>query len=171
MLNVPILIILKSFAVGFIYFGLFVPETLSASHTVVSKAVTISMVVILPAILYPLMITMLLRLSFLDPGYLKRKFDDERFAGQRICLECESYQPPGFSHCSDCRRCVIGRERHCVILGCCVTRRNFQVFMAWLTFSGLSMAVFLACTFSALVHWIFAGNLEKVTFWQFFFSY
>ena len=45
------------------------------------------------------------------------------------------FRPLRTSHCHDCNNCVMGFDHHCVWLGTCIGKRNYQVFFHFVMFT------------------------------------
>ena len=110
-------------------------------------------------IIYLLQISMLIRLALLNPGY-QQIIERSKFPGQRECLVCGGFQWRGCTHCTKCARCVAWREWHCSLLGICIARRNFQVYLAWLFLACGTAAFFLLLTAPFIADWVLSGRLE-----------
>ena len=60
----------------------------------------------------------------------------------KTCQICHSRKPPRVHHCSQCNRCVLCMDHHCVWIGNCVGLRNMKPFLLFLGYT------FLACAYS-----------------------
>jgi hypothetical protein len=76
------------------------------------------------------------------------------------CYSCSSLKPSiSTAHCSECGRCVVGKDHHCVFLGTCIGLRNRSQFVAFLVSTLVTCAVSFSIMVSALVaelrssHW------------------
>jgi hypothetical protein len=59
------------------------------------------------------------------------------------CYSCQSLKPSmSTGHCSDCDRCIVGKDHHCIFLGTCVGVRNRGHFVAFL------LSCLIACILS-----------------------
>lgn len=59
------------------------------------------------------------------------------------CHTCQIYRPPRASHCGDCGCCVEILDHHCIFVGNCVGRRNYQWFIMYLIFVTMSLMLFM----------------------------
>ncbi|KAM0679689.1 hypothetical protein GINT2_002097 [Glugoides intestinalis] len=51
---------------------------------------------------------------------------------QKYCMCCNSFRPIRTSHCSDCGRCIIDKDHHCIWLNTCIGRNNYKFFLYFL---------------------------------------
>ena len=51
-----------------------------------------------------------------------------------FCEKCDVWRPPRGHHCSQCQRCVLQMDHHCVWLNNCIGYYNIRSFVLFLTF-------------------------------------
>lgn len=63
----------------------------------------------------------------------------------RWCEACQALQPPRSKHCysKECGRCVERMDHHCAMLGCCIGRKNYALFLGFLLAAAGSAVVWL----------------------------
>ena len=57
------------------------------------------------------------------------------------CDFCATVKPPRTHHCSQCNRCVVRMDHHCVWIGNCVGLHNMKPFLLFLLYAILATAV------------------------------
>lgn len=70
------------------------------------------------------------------------------------CYQCQSQVPPRSGHCSACRVCILRRDHHCRLLGCCVGFHNYRPFLCLLLHAAgvlLHVSVLLSPALAALL--------------------
>lgn len=60
------------------------------------------------------------------------------------CDVCRSYVQLSSRHCRACSRCVENFDHHCMWINNCIGSKNYKIFMAMITVTFISMAVFIA---------------------------
>ena len=53
----------------------------------------------------------------------------------KMCDTCNTVKPPRTHHCSQCKRCVIRMDHHCVWIANCVGLHNMKPFLLFLIYS------------------------------------
>ncbi|KAL4491295.1 hypothetical protein ABPG72_021681 [Tetrahymena utriculariae] len=91
-----------------------------------------------------------------EPGYVPKgniESNDEQLAGlsdqekreRRYCVTCKLFKPERVHHCSQCQRCVLNMDHHCIWTANCVglmNRKYFNLVLQWGTISLLLGAFF-----------------------------
>lgn len=67
-----------------------------------------------------------------------------RLVEPRWCATCRIWRPPLASHCVVCRRCCMGFDHHCYIIGKCVGVRNHRSFFLLCMVGGAAASGILA---------------------------
>lgn len=94
-----------------------------------------------------------LKASFSDPGMIplpqsRVDFSDMHMEDQEakletdernwsVCRVCETYIPPGASHCFVCNRCIKGMDHHCPWINNCIGEKNQKYFLQFLIYVGI----------------------------------
>ena len=80
----------------------------------------------------------LINAAYRDPGLIRARFEEPVPRDHLWCDFCQNYQPPGGAHCPQCHVCIAGYDHHCVWMGTCIGRNNFQQFvrfnLSWLAY-------------------------------------
>ncbi len=79
----------------------------------------------------------------LRPQILPAGFDWKR--DPRYCLRCKVSRAQYVHHCHLCKRCVLGRDHHCIPMQNCVGQKNRKYFILTLFYANL-------CAVSAMNH-------------------
>lgn len=83
--------------------------------------------------------------------------------GIRWCRKCNAPKPDRCHHCSQCGRCVLRMDHHCIWLANCVGYRNHKAFLLFLVYA--TVLSLLVAHEAGHVVWRFfeeAGNSEEV---------
>lgn len=93
-----------------------------------------------------------------DPGYVDKDFSPELKAQQeklegKICLKCPCYKPERTHHCSQCKRCVLRMDHHCVFVNNCVGMGNYKFFVLLLVYTAIGGVWNAYCDYV----WLYAG--------------
>lgn len=75
----------------------------------------------------------------------------------KMCMRCSCRRPPRAKHCVECDRCVLRRDRHCYLLGCCIGFYNHKFFILTLLYS----TIILGITFDDVVKYLIK-NIDEV---------
>ena len=72
----------------------------------------------------------------------------------KFCDSCYIFRPLRTSHCNICNNCMLKYDHHCVWLGSCVAKRNYNLFY-WFVFHLTLMIVLITwlCGLNVLVHY------------------
>lgn len=86
-----------------------------------------------------------------DPGYIINTDIDflkllELFDSSSLCPECHTIRTPRSRHCIICHRCVDRYDHHCPWVNNCVGLRNHNLFLSYLVFQFISLAVSIGQT-------------------------
>ncbi|XP_037711198.1 probable palmitoyltransferase ZDHHC24 [Drosophila subpulchrella] len=65
------------------------------------------------------------------------------------CDVCRILAPPRASHCNACDVCVLKRDHHCIVTGCCIGHANYRYFFYFVIY------LFLSCLISLISSFIF----------------
>ena len=73
---------------------------------------------------------------------------------EKRCDICQTVKPPRTHHCSQCKRCVVRMDHHCVWIGNCVGLHNMKPFLLFLIYAiitcmysfGICIFEFFRCT-------------------------
>lgn len=66
----------------------------------------------------------------------------------KYCEFCNIFRPLRTSHCHDCGNCVLGFDHHCVWLGTCIGKRNYNVFFVFVLVTTIYI-LYVICISSA----------------------
>ena len=98
---------------------------------------------------FAIVILLILKIAFSDPGIIPRRSVAERIysiwsqdphhleylidpfkdcPGGVFCRTCQITRPSNAHHCSECDNCVIGFDHHCAVLNNCIGQRNYLYF-------------------------------------------
>uniref|UniRef100_A0A0N5A549 Palmitoyltransferase n=1 Tax=Parastrongyloides trichosuri TaxID=131310 RepID=A0A0N5A549_PARTI len=128
-----------------LFIGIFQCETLPAYYNDSPSLLKIVM-----WILYGFFVYLILRIITTDPGIIpKDKFSDSlrrivtedsllmsiatyNKNSQNYCSVCHHNMPQKTIHCKRCNCCVVELDHHCKILGVCIGRRNYYLFVMML---------------------------------------
>mmetsp|Transcript_24579 Transcript_24579/g.25675 ORF Transcript_24579/g.25675 Transcript_24579/m.25675 type:complete len:507 (-) Transcript_24579:47-1567(-) len=106
------------------------------------------------------------KVSFTDPGILKRRVIPQEkilkkkafltvqkglLVNYKICRGCTIVRPARSHHCGDCDNCVERFDHHCPWLGSCVGKRNYHNFVYMLFFLLLLSILILVCNMVELL--------------------
>lgn len=86
-----------------------------------------------------------------DPGYIINTDIDflkllELFDSSSLCPECHTIRTPRSRHCIICHRCVDRYDHHCPWVNNCVGLRNHNLFLSYLVFQFISLAISIGQT-------------------------
>lgn len=80
----------------------------------------------------------------------------------KFCETCNVIRPLRTSHCHDCNNCVMGFDHHCIWLGCCIGKRNYPSFFAFvLSIFAFVMFIVYTSIWSLVVQSKMAGLRKK----------
>ncbi|KAJ1439796.1 ankyrin repeat-containing domain protein [Ochromonadaceae sp. CCMP2298] len=85
------------------------------------------------------------QLEHLAEKYLQAEKQGRRF---RLCTTCLVDRALASTHCSECDRCVVGVDHHCLFVDNCVGRGNRRVFVCFLLCAFLGCLLFTAAALS-----------------------
>ncbi|XP_022099192.1 probable palmitoyltransferase ZDHHC24 [Acanthaster planci] len=57
--------------------------------------------------------------------------------GWSYCHSCQTNSPPRAFHCSECGKCVLKRDHHCIFMGCCIGHANQRYYLMCIMYIGL----------------------------------
>ncbi|XP_043950283.1 probable palmitoyltransferase ZDHHC24 [Drosophila biarmipes] len=88
--------------------------------------------------------------STIDPKRMRDQLEHGRHSEDwHKCDVCRVSTPPRASHCKSCDVCVLGRDHHCIVTGCCIGHANYRYFFYFVIY------LFLSCLISMISSFIF----------------
>lgn len=122
-----------------------------ASVVVPNYPISLFLLIGIPCLV--LMIYLLLKTAFRDPGIIAPRISDEEdgnlnqnsplsgssppdSVSSRYCYTCHIQKPPRSKHCKHCDVCINQMDHHCPFIGSCIGIRNYRYFFGY---------IFIAC--------------------------
>ena len=96
-----------------------------------------------------LMMTAYIRAWATDPnlgielGTLEPGIDALEEQARRICSKCKTFRPPRAHHCSQCGRCILRYDHHCMCFRSCIGLGNLKFFFLFLLWGLLTAVLYL----------------------------
>ncbi|XP_070851492.1 probable palmitoyltransferase ZDHHC24 [Drosophila suzukii] len=88
--------------------------------------------------------------STIDPKCMRDQLERGRHNEDwHKCDVCRILAPPRASHCNSCDVCVLKRDHHCIVTGCCIGHANYRYFFYFVIY------LFLSCLISLISSCIF----------------
>ncbi|XP_076456569.1 putative palmitoyltransferase ZDHHC24 [Babylonia areolata] len=86
----------------------------------------------------------------------------------RRCERCDVDVPPRAVHCRFCRTCVLRRDHHCHLVGCCIGHRNQRFFVVLAAQSAVLSCVGGYLSLSFLYHLHHLHHPQHLSLWVYF---
>ena len=87
-----------------------------------------------------------------SPGY-PPKTTKNTVNNIKICRKCNLWKPDRAHHCSDCNRCILTMDHHCLWTGTCIGHQNQPHFIRFLFYVVLGTSFALLVELRMLVLW------------------
>ena len=85
----------------------------------------------------------------------------------KFCETCYIFRPPRCSHCNVCNNCVMKFDHHCIWLGTCVGKRNYNLFYLFVAHLTITIIVFATmCIANLLIHYHEVRDNPENYFWS-----
>lgn len=86
------------------------------------------------AFIFVNMIGNLYFLQRVDSSGKQKKLPAVLHANWKYCHFCQINSPPRSYHCPICDECILKRDQHCMVAGCCVGFYNHRYYLAGVTY-------------------------------------
>ena len=76
------------------------------------------------------------------------------------CTYCTTVKPPRTHHCSQCQRCVVRMDHHCVWIGNCVGLHNMKPFLLFLIYGMLTTIISVSLALVEIIRCYVIDNID-----------